>query len=116
MTLSRRWQDWTTVVLGVLLFVTPFVFGDTGQGLAAWTAYVGGVLLVLSGILNASLKDVRPTELIPVVLGVLLVLAPWVLGFTAVAAIAWSAWVAGILAILVAGSVMVSRTRSVRAA
>ena len=41
-----RWQDWTNVVLGVLLFITPFVFGATPIRAAAYTAYIGGVLLV----------------------------------------------------------------------
>ncbi len=45
----RRWQDYATMVLGVILFVTPSVFGDTGQTTAAISAYVLGVLVFLSG-------------------------------------------------------------------
>jgi hypothetical protein len=43
----RRWQDSATAVVGVLLFITPFVFGATGTRAAAWNAYVAGVLLVI---------------------------------------------------------------------
>ncbi|MEA2636876.1 MAG: hypothetical protein QOH92_3643 [Chloroflexota bacterium] len=25
---KTRWQDWITAALGVILFITPFVFGD----------------------------------------------------------------------------------------
>jgi hypothetical protein len=25
----KRWQDWGSVVIGVLFFITPFVFGAT---------------------------------------------------------------------------------------
>ena len=46
----KRWQDWATVVLGVLLFVTPFAFGAALGSVVAWTAYVGGVLLVIAGL------------------------------------------------------------------
>jgi hypothetical protein len=38
------------------------------------------------------------------VIGVLLFIAPWVLGFSAPTAMAWSAWLAGIVAVLLAGS------------
>jgi hypothetical protein len=31
----NRWQDWTNVVLGVILFITPFIFGATGNTAAA---------------------------------------------------------------------------------
>ena len=46
------------VALGVILFVTPFVFGETTQNVAAYTAYVLGVLIALAGILNAAMKRV----------------------------------------------------------
>jgi hypothetical protein len=44
-----------------------------------------------------------------VIEGVLLFLAPWVLGFSGVTAMALSAWVIGILAFINAGSVFVDR-------
>jgi len=47
MTTWRRWQDWVVVGLGVVLFVTPFVFGETAQTVAASTAYALGVLVAL---------------------------------------------------------------------
>src|SRR5919204_5958749 len=46
----RPWKDWATVVIGVLLFITPFVLGSTGSATAAGTAYVGGALLVIAGV------------------------------------------------------------------
>src|SRR4051794_19329134 len=48
----KRWQDWATVVVGVLLFITPFVFGATADTNAAYTAYAGGVLLAIAGLWN----------------------------------------------------------------
>ncbi len=46
----KRLQDWLTVVIGVLLFISPFVLGATGNQAAAWTAYAGGVLLAIAGL------------------------------------------------------------------
>jgi uncharacterized membrane protein HdeD (DUF308 family) len=100
---SRRWQDYATMAIGVLLFVSPFVFHDTGQTAAATSAYVLGALLFLAGLLATALREVGRIEIIPVVLGVVTFLAPWVLGFAAVTAVAWTAWILGILAVLNAG-------------
>src|SRR5256886_6715104 len=36
----RRWQDYATMVFGVLLFVSPVVFGETSHQVAAVSAYV----------------------------------------------------------------------------
>jgi ABC-type molybdate transport system permease subunit len=104
----KRWQDWATVVLGVALFLTPFVFATTDASNAAWTAYVGGVVLAIVGLWNLSSPDNRGVEWTEVVVGALLVLAPWVLGFSGLAAAAWSAWIAGALAVVLAGSVLMA--------
>jgi VIT1/CCC1 family predicted Fe2+/Mn2+ transporter len=44
----KRWQDYATMAFGVLLFISPFVFGETSQRVASVSAYVLGVLLFLS--------------------------------------------------------------------
>ena len=102
----KRWQDWATVVIGVLLFITPFVFGATYTSTAAWTAYVGGVLLVIVGLWTLSSPSTQMTEWAEIVIGVLVFIAPFVLGFTALTGMAWSDWIAGILAVMLGGSVV----------
>ena len=77
----KRWQDWASVVVGVLLFITPFVFGATANQAAAWTAYVGGVLLVIAGVWNLARPDNQAIEWAEIVVGVLVFVAPWALGF-----------------------------------
>src|ERR1700730_15657317 len=106
----KRWQDYATVILGVALFVTPFAFGDTSQGTAATTAYILGVLLVLGGLLAAAMREATPTELIPWILGVVTSISPFVFGFTAVTAVAWAAYIVGVLAVVNAGSLLLNIT------
>jgi uncharacterized membrane protein HdeD (DUF308 family) len=106
----RRWQDYATIILGVALFVSPFVFGDTSQGTAATTAYILGVLLVLSGLLAAAMREANAVEWIPVILGVITFISPFVFGFTAVTAIAWAAYIVGVLAVVNAGSLLLNLT------
>ncbi|HVC75070.1 MAG TPA: SPW repeat protein [Candidatus Micrarchaeaceae archaeon] len=107
----RRWQYWGVVGLGVVTFVTPFVFGETSQGVAASAAYVLGVLLGLAGLRNAAVKDAGGLVMIPAVLAVILFVSPWALGFTAVTSLAWSAWIIGVLVVLAVGSLFAMQKR-----
>src|ERR1700686_293247 len=111
MTTWRRWQDWVVVGLGVVLFLTPFAFGAAATSTAAYTAYVLGVLIALAGLLNAAMKDAGGLEVIPAALAVILFVSPWLFGFTAVTALAWSAWIVAILVVLAAGSLFAMQTR-----
>jgi hypothetical protein len=104
MTAFKRWQDWSVVVLGAILFVTPFVFAETSQTVAASAAYVLGVLIVAAGLLNAAMARAGGLEIIPAILAVILFVSPWILGFSTVAALAWSAWIVAILMVLAIGS------------
>jgi len=110
----KRWQDYATIILGVALFVTPFVFGDTSQATATTTAYILGILLVLSGLLAAAMREANTVEWIPAVLGVITFISPFVFGFTAVTAIAWAAYIVGVLAVVNAGSLLLNVTGSRR--
>ena len=109
MTTWRRWQDWVVVALGVITFLTPFVFGDTSQTVAA--AYVLGVLIALGGLLNAAMSKAGGLEIIPAVLAVILFVSPFAFGFTGVTALAWSAYIIAILVVLAVGSLFATQTR-----
>jgi uncharacterized membrane protein len=102
----KRWQDWANVVLGVLLFIAPFVFGGMAVPAAAWTAYIGGALLVIVGLYDLASPDNRMGQWVEGVIGVLLFIAPWALGFTALTAMAWSAWIIGVLSVILAATVL----------
>ncbi|GAC1466019.1 MAG: hypothetical protein PVSMB1_15510 [Gemmatimonadaceae bacterium] len=111
MTTWRRWQDWVVVALGAILFVTPFVFGESGQSVAAYAAYVLGVLIALGGLLNAAMNRAGGLELIPAVLAVILFVSPFAFDFTAVTALAWSANIIAILVVLAVGSLFATQSR-----
>ena len=102
----KRWQDWALVIIGVLLFIAPFAFAATAMTTAAWTAYIGGVLLVIFGLVNLANPMQHTSEWIEAALGVLLFIAPWALGFSGVGYLAWSSWIIGVVAFLLAVSVI----------
>jgi uncharacterized membrane protein HdeD (DUF308 family) len=118
MTAWRRWQDYATMAFGVLLFISPFVFGETSQTVAAGSAYVLGVLLVLSGLLTAAIRVVRrsPVLYVPAVVAVVTFFAPWVLGFAGVTGIAWTAWVLAIATVVVVATHLSERRTEMKTA
>jgi hypothetical protein len=111
MTTLRRWQDWVVVGLGALMFVTPFVFGETANSVAAYTACVLGALIALAGLLNGAMKDAGRLELIPAVVAVILFVSPWTFGFSAVTGLAGAAWIVAILVVFTVGSLFAMRNR-----
>jgi hypothetical protein len=106
MTAWRRWQDYATMVFGVLLFVSPFVFGQTSNQVASVSAYVLGVLLFLSGIVAAATRGPRQSVLLnaPGGVAVITLVAAVVLGITGGTWIALTAGVLAIAAVLVAAT------------
>ncbi len=76
-----RWQDWDDLILGLLIFASPWILGDSTQVPAgAWTAWVlGGAIMLVACI--AVLMPRLWEEPINLLLGISLILSPWVLGF-----------------------------------
>lgn len=108
-----RWQDWVSLVLGVLLFISPF-FGTATKGpisisLDAWIIGVIGVILALLALAFVSTATIA--EGLAVVLGILLFISPWILGFAAVSAAAWTAWIIGVLFVVVNGWTLLQTRR-----
>ncbi len=97
--MQQRWQDRIGLVLGVLLFLSPWIVGFSGVTAAAASAWVIGVAtVVFFGI--ALVKPEQWEEWVNLVLAVVLLLSPFVLGFTDTSGAAWTHW---ILAILIGG-------------
>jgi hypothetical protein len=95
-TLSRQWQDAVNVVLGLWLIVSPWVLGYAMQTTPAWNAYVLGVIIAVAAI--AALVAFHAwEEWVNVVLGIWLVVSPWILGFTTLTAALWNQVVVGIV-------------------
>jgi hypothetical protein len=109
-----RWQDWVSLVLGVLLFIAPWVFGTATFGASSWDAWIIGVIgVILALVALAFLRAASIAEGLSVILGVLLFISPWVLGFASLSAMAWTAWIIGVLFVLVNGWTLL-QTRSPR--
>ena len=73
-------QDWINLICGVLLFVSPWALGFSSEIMAARTTWVGGVIIFVMGV-AALVQFVEWEEWVALILGALVILAPWILGF-----------------------------------
>ncbi len=94
--MENRWQDCVGLVLGILLVVSPWVVGFSELTMAAASAWIIGlVTIIVFGIAVA--KPQQWDEWVNLVLAIVLLLSPFVLGFTGVVGAAWSHWILAIL-------------------
>ena len=87
------WNLLVSTALGIWLMCAPFAFGSTGT--AAHSDHLVGALIVTAAVI--ALADVgRAVRFINVLFGVLIIVAPWVLG-GATARAKWNDLIAGML-------------------
>ena len=92
---TKRWQDWVILVLGLWLFVSPWIL-DYAQTTAAWNAYVIGAGVVVFAAIAAYVPKAWE-EVLNTLLGLWLVVSPFILGFTGMTRIALHTVVVGFL-------------------
>jgi uncharacterized membrane protein HdeD (DUF308 family) len=112
MTAWKRWQDYATMVFGVLLFISPFVFGETSHHLSTYGAYVLGALLVVGGVVAAATKEPRRSLVVnaPGIAAVITFIAGIVLLFGGAPGIAWTAAALAVLTVAVGATLRMARS------
>ncbi|AOW92031.1 hypothetical protein BFN03_03155 [Rhodococcus sp. WMMA185] len=99
----RSWsrvQDVAAIVIGGYAALSP-LWLDTNNA-AVWSLVVLGVLVALSGLVHMVRPTMTMAEYALGVFGVLLFISPWVMSFNEFGGAAWTAWVTGALAVVVA--------------
>jgi len=78
--MSRKWEDWITLVAGMWLLVAPNALGfsNVARTDAMWV----GALILLVGLWALLIPGSRAAEWSALLLGLGLFLAPWVLNFS----------------------------------
>ena len=92
-----RWQDWAEVVIGVLVLLSPLVVETTTA--AMWTMIVLGALIAIDGLVSLAMPGMVYGEWFQMVLGALLFISPWVMGYSDLMAASWVSWVGGVLTV-----------------
>ena len=104
----HRWQDWVNLILGVWLFVAPWIWHSTAASAASstssgWDAWVMGVIVVVMALWALAAPTVAAPEWINAVAGIWLFIAPFVLGYHRVtASSAWNQWSVGAIVFILA--------------
>jgi hypothetical protein len=97
-----RWSDWVEVVVGVVALLSPLLWLDTSTR-TMWTMVILGALIAVDGLVSLAAPRQMASETIQAALGILLFIAPWVMGFVADSGAAWTSWIAGGLTIVASG-------------
>ncbi|WP_326569034.1 SPW repeat protein [Amycolatopsis rhabdoformis] len=104
---TRAWtrpHDWAEVVIGVVAALSPlWLSTDT---MTMWTMVILGALIAIDGLVSLATPGAVYGEGIQIVLGVLLFIAPWVMGYTEFNGASWTSWVAGALTIIAGAAAM----------
>lgn len=95
--MRKRWQDWVGLVLGVLMFLSPWLVGFSAEVYAASSAWALGAATVVLFAIALFKPEHQWEEWGNLALAVLLILAPFALGFAAVAGAAYAHWILGVL-------------------
>jgi len=112
---TRQWRDAINLVLAVWLFVSPWVLGYQGMGDATWNAWVLAAIIAVASV-SALVAFHEWEEWVTALLGLWLVVSPWLVGFADVAAAMWNQIVIGVIVGgLALSSVWTSRHRDLPA-
>ncbi len=99
--LSRHWQDVVNLVLGLWLIVSPWLFGYAAETAAAWNGWVPGIIVAVAAA--AALAAFHEwEEWVNGLLGIWLIISPWITGYSAVTAAVWNHVIVGIITTVLA--------------
>ncbi|WP_329050981.1 SPW repeat protein [Amycolatopsis sp. NBC_01488] len=114
---TRAWarpHDWAEVVIGVVAALSPLWLSTDST--AMWTMVVLGALIALDGLVSLAMPGMVYGEGIQIALGVLLFIAPWVMGYTEFNGASWTSWIAGVLVVVAGAAAMPVATAAHRTA
>lgn len=95
-----RWQDWVAVAAGLYAALSTLWTAAAGASLALML--ILGILLIISGLWNLAMPGMVAMEWVQVALGVLLFISPWIGVYATQMGVAWTSWICGIVAVVVA--------------
>lgn len=106
---EARWQDWTLVLFGAWLILSPFIGIGVSGDTAAMNSYVTGTLVVFFAFAAISHTDMWK-EYSSLVLGLWLIIAPFVLSFSALVGPTYNQILMGLLVSGVALAAILQKT------
>lgn len=93
---QQRWQDQVNMILGAWLIFAPFLGIGGVNDVAAWNSYLSGAVVAILAIAALSRPQMWE-EWINLLVGIWLIIAPFVLGFATQAGPTWNQVILGVL-------------------
>ncbi|HZY00749.1 MAG TPA: SPW repeat protein [Dermatophilaceae bacterium] len=103
-------QGLAALIAGIYAALCPIWTTTPIEHKATYTMITLGAITAVLALFDLAMPDRVVFEGLIALMGLLFVLSPWVMGFTAFTSLAWTAWIVGIVA-LVAGAADVQMTR-----
>ena len=100
---THKTLNWLVALAGLWEVIAVFMLGYTASSAALWNALIVGVVLLVLGVW-AALSNQETTDKsldwINVVIGLWLIIAPFILGYTAIGAAMWNDIIVGIVVVV----------------
>lgn len=110
---DKKWtrpQDWAALIAGLYALVSPIWTTSTSDATTAMI--VLGIVTAIVAVWSLAMPGAVIPDGLVALLGVLFFISPWVLGFETVTAMAWTAWVVGVVT-FVAGLAALPESRKI---
>lgn len=101
-----QFENWLSLLLGVWFFMTPWLvthnLSEAQTSLINWNAWLVGAAVIISASL--ALQSLKPwEEWANLILGVWLILSPWILGYAAEKGLLWNSIIVGLAITVLSG-------------
>jgi uncharacterized membrane protein len=94
-----RWQDWVAAAAGLVASVVS-IWMAPQSAVGMYLMLVPGVLMIAAAVWSLAAPGLVSMEWIIAAIGVLLMLSPWIGGFTGETGTAWTAWISGAVGLI----------------
>ena len=98
---AKRWQDQLILLLGLWLFITPWVFTYPIPSPQAWNAFVAGAVIAILAAFELY-KTYFWAVVVNLLLGIWVAISPWVLRVASDRELMWNELIVGIAVIVLA--------------
>lgn len=95
---------WVTGISGLLLVVAPFILGFSSSPVALWSSLILGAAVLVMSVIKAIAQDTANWEYwVAGIAGLLAIIAPFILGFSALSTALGTSIVLGVVIAILAG-------------
>ncbi|MGE5116326.1 MAG: SPW repeat protein [Betaproteobacteria bacterium] len=94
---NKRWQDWINLLLGIWLFFSPWILGFySSMPAQSWNFFAIGVAFFVFALAAVNMRSLWE-EWVNLVLGIWMIISPWVLRYSGNASARDDAVIVGIV-------------------